>query len=85
MDKGVDMTEWTLRQARSRLGAVADAAAAGNPQRITRRDKSAVVVVDAREYDLLQKLTGKAPVLTFKEMLLAMPQDDGEFEPRSHR
>ena len=75
------MTEWSMRGARNRLSALVDAAVAGSPQRVTRRGKSAVVVLAAEENERprhLEKM--KAPA--FADPLLAVPQDEGgeEFE-----
>ena len=38
------MTEWSLQDAKNRFSAVVDAAVGGDPQRVTRRGKPAVVV-----------------------------------------
>ena len=73
------MTEWTLQDARNRFGAVVDAALAGSPQRVTRRGKLAVVVVAVEEYERLRHLE-KAGAPALAELLLAIPQDDGEFD-----
>ena len=42
------MNEWPLQEARNRFSAVVDAAVAGEPQRVTRRGKPAVVVLSSR-------------------------------------
>ncbi len=73
------MTEWQLQDAKNRFSAVVDAALAGTPQCVTRRGKPAVVVLSVEEYERLRR-NEKAAAPTFVEMLLAMPQDDGEFE-----
>jgi prevent-host-death family protein len=68
---------WSVQDAKNRFSAVMEAAKRG-PQTVTRHGKPAVVVVDAREYERLQRLErAKAP--SFAEALLAMPQDDGAF------
>ena len=73
------MAEWSLQDAKNRFSAVVDAAVAGDPQRVTRRGKPAVVVLAVEEYERLRHLeNAKAP--TFADLLLAMPQDDEEFE-----
>ena len=74
------MNEWSLQDASNRFGAVVDAAVAGEPQRVTRRDKPTVVVLSVEEYERLRHLE-KAKAPTFADLLLAIPQDDGEFEP----
>ena len=71
--------EWALQDAKNRFSAVVDAALAGNPQRVTRRGKPAVVVVAVEEYERLRHLE-KAEAPTLADMLLAIPQDDEEFD-----
>ena len=73
------MNRWSLREAGSRFSALADAAAAGAPQLVTRHGKPAVVVMAAEEYDRLRHLE-QAEAPTFADLLLAIPRDDGEFE-----
>ena len=73
------MAEWPLQDAKNRFSAVVDAAMAGEPQRVTRRGKPAVVVLATEEYERLRQLEkSKAP--SFTDLLLEIPQDDGEFE-----
>lgn len=73
------MTEWQLQDAKNRFSAVVDAALESGPQRVTRRGKPAVVVLAVEEYERLRRVE-KAEAPSFVDMLLAMPQDDGEFE-----
>ena len=73
------MTEWPLQDAKNKFSAVVDAALAGDPQRVTRRGKPAVVVLAVDEYERLRHLE-QAAAPTFAELLLALPQDDEEFE-----
>ena len=73
------MMEWALQDAKNRFSAVVDAALAGNPQRVTRRGKPAVVVVAVEEYERLRHLE-KAEAPTLADILLAIPQDDEEFD-----
>ena len=73
------MTEWPLQDAKNRFSAVVDAAIAGDPQRVTRRGKPAVVVLAIEEYERLRHVE-KAMAPTFADLLLAVPQDDEEFE-----
>ena len=47
---------------------------------MTRRGKPAAVVLSAEEYEYLCHLE-KAKAPTFADLLLAIPQDDEEFEP----
>jgi antitoxin Phd len=54
------------------------------PQTVTKHGKPAVVVVDVAEYERLRHLErAKAP--SFVEVILAMPQDNGEFPRRNVR
>ena len=73
------MTDWSLHDAKNRFGAVVDAAIAGEPQRVTRRGNPVIVVIAVEEYECLRHLE-KANAPTFAELLLAIPQDGGEFE-----
>jgi antitoxin Phd len=70
---------WSLQDAKNRFSAVVDAALAGEPQLVTRHGKRAVVVLAAEEFERLSRLD-RAQAPTFAELLLAIPQDDGEFE-----
>ena len=71
------MSEWQLQEARNRFSSVVDAALAGVPQRVTRRGIPAVVVLAVEEYERLRHLE-QAP--TFADLILAIPQDDEEFD-----
>ena len=73
------MAEWPLQDAKNKFSAVVDAALAGEPQRVTRRGQPAVVVLSVEEYERLCRIEmASAPSLG--ELLLEIPQDDGEFE-----
>jgi prevent-host-death family protein len=66
-----------MQAAKNRFSQVVEAARR-QPQTVTKHGKPAVVVVDVTEYERLRQLErAKAP--SFAELLLAMPQDDGEF------
>ena len=69
------MPEWSLQDAKNRFSAVVDAALAGEPQKVTRRGKPAVVVLAVEEYE---RLRNREPdnTPTFVEHLLAIPKDD---------
>ena len=70
---------WTLQDAKNRFSAVVDAAARGEPQKVTRRGKWVSVLLSAEDYQRLQRLeVANAPSLS--ELLLQMPQDDEGFE-----
>lgn len=73
------MAEWPLQDAKNRFSAVVEAAVGGDPQRVTRRGKPAVVVLAVEEYERLRRLE-KAQAPTLADLLLAIPQDDEEFE-----
>ena len=73
------MTEWPLQDAKNKFSAVVEAAVAGNPQRVTKRGKPAVVVLAVDEYERLHRLE-KTTAPEFADLLLAIPQDDEEFE-----
>ena len=73
------MTSWSLQDAKNRFSAVVNAALAGEPQRVTRRGEPVVVILSTDEYERMRRLE-KANAPTFTELLLQIPQDDGEFE-----
>jgi prevent-host-death family protein len=68
---------WSVQDAKNRFSEVV-AAARRTPQTVTRHGKPAVVVVDVEEYERLQRLE-RAQAPSFADLLLAMPQDNGEF------
>ena len=71
---------WSVQDAKNRFSEVLEAARR-MPQTVTKHGKPAVVVVDIVEYERLRQLErAKAP--SFVEVILAMPQDDGEFPRR---
>ena len=68
---------WSVQDAKNRFSEVVEAARR-MPQTVTKHGKPAVVVVNVVEYERLRQLErAKAP--SFAEVILAMPQDDGEF------
>lgn len=73
------MAQWQLQEAKNRLSALVDAAISGEPQQVTRRGRPAVVVIAAEDYERLRRLE-RASLPTFNELLLEVPQDNGEFE-----
>ena len=70
------MGEWKLQDAKNKFSALVDAAIGGEPQHVTRRGKPAVVVLSCDAYERLRKMENSR----FVDLLLEMPQDDGEFE-----
>jgi antitoxin Phd len=67
---------WSVQDAKNRFSE-AIGAARRKPQTVTKHGKPAVVVVDAAEYERLRRLE-RARAPSFADLLLAMPQDDGE-------
>jgi antitoxin Phd len=68
---------WSVQDAKNRFSEVVEAARR-TPQMVTKHGTPAVVVVDVVEYERLRRLElAQAP--SFADVLLAMPQDDGEF------
>ena len=49
---------WNLQDAKNRFSALVEAALAGQPQRVSRRGKPAVVVLSAAEYDRISRAAG---------------------------
>ena len=68
---------WSVQDAKNRFSEVVEAARRA-PQMVTKHGKPAVVVVDLAEYERLRRLSRARKHLRLP-MLLAMPQDDGEF------
>ena len=68
---------WSVQDAKNRFSEVVEAAGRA-PQTVTKHGKPAVVVVGVAEYDRLRRLE-RAQAPSFADLLLAMPQDDGEF------
>ena len=73
------MAEWHLQDAKNRFSAVVELALGGEPQRVTRRGRPAVVVLSVEEYERL-RLVERAKAPSLAALMLAMPQDDEEFE-----
>lgn len=64
------MKTWLVRDARAHFGDVMSAASAGQPQRVTKRGRDAVVVVSEKDWERLQRpRTGKS----FEEFLCEFP------------
>lgn len=73
------MSHWSLHDAKNKFSAVVNAALAGQPQRVTRRGKPAVVVLAAEGYEHLRRLE-KATAPTLPELLIAVPGESGGFD-----
>jgi prevent-host-death family protein len=70
---------WSVQDAKNEFSKVVDRAMKGTPQLVTKHGRPAVVVVSAEAFDRLRRLDQEhAP--SFADLLLEMPQDDGEFE-----
>ena len=73
-------SSWRLQDAKNQFSKVVDAALHGEPQRVTRRGRDAVVVLAASDYERMLRHE-RADSQGFVAHLLAIPQDDGEFKP----
>jgi antitoxin Phd len=69
---------WSVQDAKNRFSEVVEAARR-KPQTVTKHGKPAVVIVAADEYERLRRLD-RAQALSLAKLLLAIPQDGGEFE-----
>jgi antitoxin Phd len=74
--EGMSPRNWSVQDAKNRFSEVVEAARRA-PQTVTKHGKPAVVVVGVAEYDRLRRLE-RARAPSFADLLLAMPQDDGE-------
>ena len=68
---------WSVQDAKNRFSEVVEAARR-TPQTVTKHGKPTVVVINVAEYERL-RLLDRAQAPSFADLLLAMPQDDGEF------
>ena len=66
-------TQWSLQDAKNRFSAVVAAALAGTPQFVTRRGRSAVVVLAVDDYEKL-RAKERLSQPSFIEHLLAAPK-----------
>jgi prevent-host-death family protein len=70
--------QWSVQNAKNHFSEVVEAARR-EPQFVTKHGRPAAVVIAAEEYERLRRLErSEAP--SFAELLLAIPQDGGEFE-----
>ena len=65
--------QWQLQTAKAQLSELVEAALRGEPQRITRRGKDAVMVLSEKAYVAL-KFSAKSDAPNFIAHLLAMPR-----------
>ena len=65
--------QWQLQTAKAQLSELVEAALRGEPQRITRRGKDAVMVLSEKAYVAL-KTSAKNDALDFVAHLFAMPR-----------
>ena len=70
-------SSWSIQDAKNQFSSVVEAARR-EPQTVTKHGKPAVVVVAADEYARLRHLEARE-ARSFKDHLLAIPKDDGEF------
>ena len=68
---------WSVQDAKNRFSEVVEAARR-KPQMVTKHGKPIVVVIDLAEYERLRRLE-RAQAPSFADILLAIPQDTGEF------
>ena len=68
---------WSVQDAKNRFSEVVEAARR-MPQTVTKHGKPAVIVVNVVEYERLRRLE-RARAPSFADVLLGMPQDDGEY------
>jgi prevent-host-death family protein len=66
--------QWQLQTAKAQLSELVEAALRGEPQRITRRGKDAVMVLSEKAYAAL-KASAKSDAPNFVAHLLAMPRE----------
>jgi prevent-host-death family protein len=68
--------QWQLQTAKAQLSELVEAALRGEPQRITRRGKDAVMVLSEQAYVALKR-SAKNDAPDFVAHLLAMPRERG--------
>ena len=70
----MQQAQWQLQTAKARLSELVEAALRGEPQRITRRGKDAVMVLSEQAYVALTS-SAKRDAPDFVAHLLAMPRE----------
>jgi len=76
--------QWQLQTAKAQLSELVEAALRGEPQRITRRGKDAVMVVSEQAYVAL-KISAKQDAPNFAAHLLAMPRKASAIDKKTPR
>jgi prevent-host-death family protein len=71
---------WSFQDAKSRFGAIVEAARRGRPQIVTRHGIPTAVVLSIEDYERFAPHREPAPT-SFTDLLLSLPQDDGDFQP----
>ena len=78
------LRRWLVKDARARFSDVMDGALAGEPQRVTRRGKGAVVVVSEEDW---RRLAKPKTTMTLGEYLTTFPlsaEEWDEIAPKRH-
>jgi antitoxin Phd len=76
----MDQAQWQLQTAKAQLSELIEAALQGQPQRITRRGKDAVMVLSESAY-LSMKRNGSKQAPDFIAHLLAIPKAESKLTP----
>ncbi len=79
------MRSWLIKDARAQLGDVMDAALQGEPQRLTRRGKDAVVVVSEREWLRLKRPSTDTAFADFVATFPIGPEEWADLAPSRGR
>lgn len=75
------MRNWLIRDARAHLSDVVDAALQGEPQRVTRRGKEAVIVVSEREWLQLKQPVADTSFADFVATFPIGPEEWADLVP----
>ncbi len=77
-------SQWQLQTAKAKLSELVEAALRGEPQRITRRGKDAVMVVSEKSFIAL-KQSARADAANLVSHLLAMPREKATKVPKEQQ
>jgi len=74
---------WSFQDAKRQFGAIVAAARRGRPQIVTRRGVPAAVVLSIEDYAPFAPFAPPRDPAgpSFTDLLLSLPQDDGDFQP----